>query len=221
MLHRRSLGAALLLLFAGGIMAFVTPRSPIEIPFGWTALGDTSYVITLDTGLHVGGRGFTVATIRANTDKVTGLGVLQQSIKANDYRGQRVQLTGYVKARAADADANLFLRIDGATEVIASDYMEARPIRGTSDWTQYAIVLDVPRNAVGLTFGFSLVGSGQVWLDDVALEVVDANEVATTGHALGWGSKPQQFGRSGRNAYDTAPRVPVNLDFEQKLIASR
>lgn len=221
MLHRRrSLGAAVTLLFAGGIMAFSTPRRPPEIPFGWTALGDTSYVITTDTGLHVGGRGFTVATISAS-EKVSGLGILQQSIKANEYRGKRIQLTGFLKARATDADANLFMRIDGASEVLASDYMEARPIRGTSDWTQYALVLDVPRNAVGITFGFSLVGSGQVWLDDLAIEVVDANDVPTTGHALGWSGKPQQFGRGGRNAYESAPRFPINLDFEQKLIASR
>jgi len=59
-----------------------------------------------------------------------------------------------------------------------------------------------------------------VWLDDVSLEIVD-NTVAVTGHPLGWNGKPMTLGRGGRSAYENAPRMPINLDFEQKLIASR
>jgi hypothetical protein len=221
MTYRRTvLGGAAFVLLVGAVTAFTAAGRTIEIPFGWTAIGDSSYDITVDTGLHVGGRGYTVATIRSNRDLVAGTGVLQQSIRANDFRGQRILMTGYMKARANDADANMFMRVDGASAVLTSDYMENRPIRGTTDWTQYSIVVDVPSNAIGLTFGFSLVGSGQAWLDDVAIEVVDQS-VAVTGHPLGWGGKPMKFGPGGRAAYENAPRTPINLDFEQKLIASR
>jgi len=221
MTHRRNLfGGAAFVLLVGAITAFSSAGRGFEVPFGWTAISDSSYDVTLDTGLHVGGHGFTVATIRSNRDLVAGAGVLQQSIRANDFRGQRILLTGYLKSNATTADANLFLRVDGASAVLVSDYMENRPVRGTTDWTQYSIVLDVPANAIGLTFGLSIAGAGQVWLDDVSLDIVDTS-MAVTGHRLGWGGKPMTFGRGGRSAYENAPRNPINLDFENKLMAAR
>ena len=51
--------------------------------------------------------------------------------------------------------------------------------RGT-DWARYALVLDVRRDAVGLSFGVLRDGSGQVWLDDVALQSV-GRDVPLTG----------------------------------------
>lgn len=218
--RRKLLGGAAFLLLAGTVTAFSAAGRPLEVPFGWTAIGDSSYDITVDTGLPMGGHGFTVATIRSNRVLVAGTAVLQQSIRANDFRGQRILLSGHLKARAMDADANMFLRVDGASEVLASDYMENRPVRGVTDWTQYSIVVDVPANAVGITFGFSLVGSGQAWMDDMSLEIVDTT-VELTGHRYGWGGKPLKFDRGGRAAYENAPRNPINLDFEQKMIASR
>src|SRR5262249_45969652 len=68
---------------------------------------------------------------------------------------------------------------DGVVQT--SDYMQNRPVMFTTDWTRQEVVLDVPRNAVGVTYGFMLGGSGQAWLDDVAIDVV-SEDVATTGH---------------------------------------
>ena len=46
------------------------------------------------------------------------------------------------------------------------------PSRGTTDWTRYEIVLDVPAEAQRLAFGILLAGGGQVWMDDLKFEVV-------------------------------------------------
>ena len=54
-----------------------------------------------------------------------------------------------------------------------------RSIKGTTDWTEYEIVLDVPLNATKLAYGVLLVGTGQVWFDNIKFEVVD-NSVPTT-----------------------------------------
>jgi hypothetical protein len=59
------------------------------------------------------------------------------------------------------------------------DGMRSRPIRGTTDWTRYEIVLDVPRAAPFISFGVSLVGGGHVWFDDFRFDAVDAS-VPTT-----------------------------------------
>ena len=51
---------------------------------------------------------------------------------------------------------------------------------GTTDWSRHAVVLDVPEAAVRLAFGALLHGTGQVWADDLTLEVVDPKEVTVT-----------------------------------------
>lgn len=61
--------------------------------------------------------------------------------------------------------------------------MEDRPIKGTSDWNRYEIVLDVSTEAVHLAFGVLLAGKGQVWIDDIQFEAVGP-DVLPTGQPL-------------------------------------
>jgi hypothetical protein len=149
---------------------------------------------------------------------------MQQSVRATLYRGARVRLTGYLKAGVAPeelAAAGLFVRVDGDDMPLASDYMIDRSIHTTQDWTPVSIVIDVPTNAAGITFGFYLAGKGQVWLDDVTFETV-GRDVAPT-RAAGREFIPQALltGRSGEplwQKYLRAPLRPVNLNFEEIAI---
>jgi hypothetical protein len=50
--------------------------------------------------------------------------------------------------------------------------MQDRPIKGSHDWTQYSIVLDVGNNATAIAFGILMSGPGAVWIDDLALDPV-------------------------------------------------
>jgi hypothetical protein len=77
--------------------------------------------------------------------------------------------------------------------------MANRSIRGTTDWNQYAIVLDVTQLADEISFGVTLEGGGAVWIDDVSLEEVDSSVPVTDLQ------KPKQ----------PWPLVPRNLDFER------
>jgi hypothetical protein len=79
------------------------------------------------------------------------------------------------------------------------DGKKDRSIKGTTDWTKYEIVLDVPLNSSNLAYGALLVGTGQIWFDDIKFEIVD-NSVATT----------------GKDKEAMMPnKEPVNLDFEK------
>jgi hypothetical protein len=77
------------------------------------------------------------------------------------------------------------------------DNMIGRPVIGTTDWTRYEIVLDVGAGASQVVFGALLLGNGQIWLDDVQLEVVSDSVPVTDNYN---GSKQQ-----------------VNFDFEEGL----
>ena len=81
-----------------------------------------------------------------------------------------------------DAWVALWMRVDEPNRKQgAFDNMANRPIKGTTPWTQYDVVLDVAADAVDVALGVLLSGNGQAWLDGVDLEVVD-DSVPTTGN---------------------------------------
>lgn len=158
-----------------------------QVPSGWQAVTDGSgeYTVRADGPRRDGGQGYAGATIKANTDTPLGSAMLAQSIRADAYRGKRIRLSGFLKTIGVnEGTAVLFMRVDGDGVVQTSDYMQNRPVMLTTDWARQEVVLEVPRNAIGITYGFMLGGSGQTWLDDVAIEVV-GDDVATTGRAGG------------------------------------
>jgi hypothetical protein len=193
-----------------------------QVPTGWQAVTDGSgeYTVSADVARRDGGQGYAGATIKANAVSPRGSAMLAQSIRADAYRGKRVRLTGFLKTIGVnEGTAVLFMRVDGEGTVQTSDFMENRPLMLTSDWARQEIVLDVPRNAVGFTYGFMLGGSGQVWLDDVQLDVV-SDDVPTTGRPGGlYPVSPAKFDpreldkrrREQEVAYRRAANAPVNL----------
>jgi hypothetical protein len=191
-----------------------------QVPSGWQAITDGSadYTVRSDGARRDGGQGFAGATIKANVESPRGSAMLAQSIRADAYRGKRVRLSGYLKTIGVnEGTAVLFMRVDGDGVVQMSDYMQNRPLMLTNDWARQEIVLDVPRNAVGVTYGFLLGGSGQAWLDDVAIDVV-GDDVAITGQRGGLYPVPalsdRELDRRRRDqevAYRRAADAPVNL----------
>jgi hypothetical protein len=76
-----------------------------------------------------------------------------------------------MKTEKADA-AQLWLRMDGPSTTLVFDNMQNRRIKGTTDWTRYEIVLDVPRKTRYIGFGALVAGAGQAWVDDFVFEPV-------------------------------------------------
>jgi hypothetical protein len=169
-----------------------------ETPKGWFAAGShpKEYEMTLDQNTTYSGKGS--ASLKSIVLKASGFGTLMQTFKADDYRGKRLRMSGYVRAADVADSAGLWLRVDGLKgEVLSFDNMRERPITGTADWKKCEIVLDVPEASQQIAFGLLLSGTGQVWMDDVKFEAV-GKEVPTTGVA----------GQAG-------PKGPRNLDFEE------
>ena len=67
----------------------------------------------------------------------------------------------------------LWVRVDGRPgNTLAFDNMSDRAIKGTTDWTQYQVVLDVDNAAESISFGTLLTRTGSLWIDDVELSPV-------------------------------------------------
>jgi hypothetical protein len=98
-----------------------------------------------------------------------------------------------------EGGAHLWFRVDGPERdaMLQFDNMDNRPVKGTTDWQEYSLVLDVPANASALAYGFFIGGTGQAWVSTARIEEVGL-EVPTTDLLQ---KKPG------------LPKSPVNLSF--------
>ncbi|WP_343272046.1 hypothetical protein [Lentibacillus songyuanensis] len=169
-----------------------------EAPAGWLMTGETpsDYETGLDnTVVHSGNY---AAYLRSKDEKARGFATLMQQIKSDRYRGERIQLSAFVKSMDVNGSAGLWMRIDHSSgEVLAFDNMMNRPIKGTNQWNHYSVVLDVPVKSDVISFGILLNGHGHIWMDELRFEMVDESVPVT-----------QQDPAEGLSD------EPVNLNFE-------
>jgi len=171
----------------------------IKPPTGWYAAGShrEDYEIGVDHRVVHGDR---FSGYIKSLPSPKGFGTLMQEIKANKYEGKRLRLSGFVKTEKVQNWAGLWMRVDGKdNKSVSFDNMQDRPIKGTLDWKKYEIVLEVPKDSVRIAFGILLNGQGQVWIDDLSLEVV-GEDVPTT----------------NLKVKIELQEEPINLDFESE-----
>ncbi len=152
-------------------------RSP-----GWFVAGSNpdDYRVQLD-GVTKHGSGASSRLTAINGAQGT-FGTLMQTVNATKYRGKRLRLSAFVKTDSVREWSGVWMRVDGeASRIAAFDNMQNRPIRGTTAWTQYDVVLDVALDAATVNFGVLQAGLGETWIDDVILEVVDPSVAVTQG----------------------------------------
>lgn len=147
---------------------------------GWF-LGGTQpqdYRIGIDTTVTHGGKASGYLQAIGGASK--GFGTLMQMVQPGSYAGKRVRMSGWAKANGVGDWAGLWMRVDApGKRGVGIDNMQNRPIKGTSDWARYEIVLDVPTTATAIAFGILLQGKGEVWFDDVQFAAVGP-DVPTT-----------------------------------------
>lgn len=99
-------------------------------------------------------------------------GVATWTFPIEKARGKKVRYTGKIKTEElTDGWAGLWWRADGEEGALAFDNMQARGPYGTTDWTEYAIELDVPPEAININFGVLMPGLGKAWFDDLRVEL--------------------------------------------------
>jgi RNA polymerase sigma factor (sigma-70 family) len=142
-----------------------------------------------------------------------GSGTLMQMCGAETFRGKRVRLSSFVKSEGVEPWAGLWMRVDDPIgKILAFDNMQDRPIMGISDWQKYEVVLDVPQNSAQIAFGILLAAKGQVWLDDLQIEVV-GQEVPTTDKGSSQ-IRPQNLNfAEGTNGWYLAGSHPQNYQY--------
>ena len=173
-----------------------------DFPTGWLNAGSKPKSYEMGVDKSAGQDGKNAATIKSIDKEISGFGTLMQQCKPDKYLGKRIKMTGYVKSDNVANWAGLWFRVDqeGSKEPLSFDNMHDRQIKGTTAWKKYEIVLDVPNNASLIAYGALVDGTGQIWFDDIKIEIVD-NSIPTTGSIKAKSSITQS--------------EPTNLDFEK------
>jgi hypothetical protein len=86
--------------------------------------------------------------------------------------------------------------------------MEDRPIMGTTYWSKYEIVFDVPDATCTINFGIAVVGNGKAWIDNISIEINNDITYKTANYLN------QPFPEEWTFP-ENLPDIPVNLDFEE------
>ena len=158
----------LLLIIVAAVLSF-------DLPKGWHKGGadPDSYAMGIEPGVGPGNS--KAATIQSNADIIKGYGTLMQSFKPGKYRGKKIRMTGYMKSEGVEKWAGFWLRIEGAPGegVLESDNMQDRPVKWTTGWTKYELVLHVSADAQNISFGALLDGKGKIWFDNIKFEAID------------------------------------------------
>ena len=168
-------------------LAHVQGLADLEpLPAVWHITGNRApdYEAGILPGITYGEDRVAQLRLRPSVAEIAGFGALVQIIAAPRYLGRRVR-RAVMRAREVTDWAGLWLRVDGPNRAVVLDNMQDRALRGTTDWTEAAIVLDVAEQATQLLFGALLSGAGAVDLARLRFEEASADTPSTvTGRPL-------------------------------------
>lgn len=152
-----------------------------QLPTGWYPAGSNwkNYRIELKT--KEGRKGGSAARLDCLKDTVNGYGSLMQDFLPGEYLGKRIRISAWVKTQDVEQWAGVWVQVakDTDEKPLCFDNMADRPISGSTDWTKYDLVVDVPWEAKVILMGGILNGTGSMWLDDFSVEVVDRTTPTT------------------------------------------
>ena len=178
------------------------------------------FVVEVDSNEHTSGKSsVSLASIR----DTFGWGTLFQFADAKSLQGKRIEFSADIRTADVQRGANLFLRADDEkgnavamdtmwysfTEDRQDDRQVNRVVKGDTDWTTQRIVIDIPVNAVVISYGLGLDGPGKAWIDNAALEVAGPDTPITA-----FVRPAEMLRESGTFARDHSLPLPTNLDFE-------
>lgn len=177
-----------------------------DLPKGWFKAGSDPKKYEMSIDKNVGQDGKDVATIKSIEKKIDGFGTLMQNCSPEKYAGKRVRMSAYMKSKDVAKSAGFWFRVDqkNSDQPSAFDNMDGRSIKGTTEWKKYDIVLDVSADASNLAYGALIVGTGQIWIDNITFEIVD-NSVPST----------NMFKDKGQTPKEQSPKSPTNLNFDE------
>lgn len=139
-----------------------------NFPLNWESFGNKDYKIYTDSTFAKSGK---YSVVIENNGATSNFRALAINLPKN-YNGKLIRLSGFIKTENVTGGyAGLWMRID---PLIGFDNMNERGIKGTTDWKQYEVYLQLnPKETDKIVIGGLLVGKGKMWLDDLKVTIDD------------------------------------------------
>jgi erythromycin esterase len=164
--------------------AWATPHPALDLDFeapectsGWFALDSWQYPydnVIDGTIAQSGGQSLKSRYWGPSpwSPEVGGTGGIYRDFPVPDAAGKQVKLRGYIRSEAiTEGYAGLFLLIYLSNGGVDWVDMSAHGVTGTTPWTRYEVMLDIPTDARRVFLGGELFGSGTAWFDNLEVEV--------------------------------------------------
>ncbi|MBP9094057.1 hypothetical protein KBI23_23755 [bacterium] len=189
--------------------------SEILIP-GWQfyGLSQEHYAAAIDKEVLY--KGTQSARLESVSETAPGSAGIHQMIDAANYQNLRIRFTAFIKARDVEERCGLHLSVSTRSYPTERDDMSNRPLKGTTDWQQFSVVVNVSKDSRRINYGVILAGPGTVWIDAAALEVVGDDVASTNISQTKFASRDSGGDNSKANeVLQTLPKSPMNMDFER------
>ena len=105
-------------------------------------------------------------------------GTLMQVSSAAAYRGKSVKMRAFLRSNQVAQRAGLWIRADdinGTTVAFRNCLSPRAPqsfVNGNTPWKEVEISIDIPESAVALSYGVQMMGTGEVWIDNVSIDAI-------------------------------------------------
>lgn len=162
----------------------------LPVPEGWQMGGDNIALFEygLDPSEKINGAHPMLIRKKPDAEMIgNGYATCMQSCDAINYVNQRVRFKADLKAKNCTGAVTIWLRADSQItgQHVAFANMESRvdngPLCDTTKWETRDIVLDIPKGAVSLNYGFYVRGEGTGYGADFSLERVSKDVALTDG----------------------------------------
>jgi len=148
---------------------------------GWSKGADNSDAPDYNAGSsHRAYHARPAAFVKAIVSDPSGNAFLLQRLRADHFLGKRVRISGVFRSTGRPETASLFVHLDTRNHyTIWTDPADGLVMR--PGWHRCSVVLDVPADGQGISFGGLLRGVGTLWLADMHVDVVGHGVAVTEG----------------------------------------
>jgi RNA polymerase sigma factor (sigma-70 family) len=150
-------------------------QSPQNLDFvqeleNWHIMGSFTQDYTYGIDDAATADGAVSAYLKADKAEPRGSARLVQTLSDQNYRNKRLHVSAMIKTMGVTQQAGLSVSVGSSEQATHKE----TSILGNTDWMRYDLTFDVPdENHAPLSFGLTLQGRGQAWMQDVHLESVE------------------------------------------------
>ena len=76
------------------------------------------------------------------------------------FLGHKIKLSALIRTQDVIEGVRMFLELIQKKNLVSFDNIWYTPIQGTTNWKNYEIILESPKNASNIAYGFMLSGTG-------------------------------------------------------------